>query len=398
MANANYSVGIYPSLTQDMVVKIYEVDINGATSEVGSTTIPERNGLGVPTPGAGHQVPYTGTFSGIDNVTHEVRLYTASGSLIDYYRGNATVDTVTLFDPIRFRIGDGGANTPAAGSSAYVNTAMAGLADTDYVAIRTGYGPMIEGIHITNNVLGGFQLFQPGDVFSGDPAEEWTILRKPVVLTTPVNDSVVGKQWGPTAGNPNMYVDVSSAVSCAATHLRKVIRLAGSSAEYSFTSGYIPPVGYPFRITNFGTYTPGSAAPKVKFTNAALKWGNTTLAEIEIPFSGTAEFVWDGTIWNCTMYMQIPSTTPVTGDVLGMGRYALGDISEGLYTITHGLNITGNYKVLGSIYSLASNYARDNTVTWAVREFTANSFKLGIQEIYGEVQNISFDWVIVKAP
>lgn len=395
--NVNYYISPYGALTQNMFARIYEVDVNGGTSLVDEIEIPERNGSGVPTPGAGHQVPYAVMFSGLDKVTHQVRLYTAGGTLLHQYDVTPTTDTITLFDPIRFRIGDGGADTPAAGSSAYVNTAMAGLSDTDYIAIRTGYGPMIEGIHITNNVLGGFQLFQPGDVFSGDPAEEWTILRKPVVLTTPVNDSVVGKQWGPTAGNPNTYVDVSSAVSCASTHLRKVIRLAGSSAEYSFTSGYVPPVGYPFRVTNFGAYTPGSAAPKVKFTNAALQWGNTTLAEIEIPFSGTAEFYWDGTIWNCTMYMQIPSATPVTGDVLGMGRYALGDISEGLYTITHGLNITGNYKVLGSIYSLASNYARDNTVTWAVREFTANSFKLGIQEIYGEVQNISFDWVIVKA-
>jgi len=394
--NVNYYISPYAALLQDMVAKIYEVDILGATSEVGSEVIPERDSGGVPTPGAGHQVPYAVSFNGLDFVTHEVRLYTAGGTLLHRYDVMPTKDAISLFDPIRFRIGDGGANTPAAGATAYVNTDMAGLTEDDYIAIRTGYGPVIEGIHITNNLLGGFQLFQPGDVFSGDPAEEWTILRKPVVLTTPVNDSVVGKQWGPTVGNAYMYVDVSSAVSCASTHLRKVIRLAGSSAEYSFTSGYVPPVGYPFRVTNFGTYTPGSAAPKVKFTNAALKWGNTTLAEIEVPFSSTYEFVWDGVQWNCTMYSQPPVTTVLSNQIVATGRYTLGDITEGLYTVTHGLNIAYPYRVFGVIYSRNSNYAKDNTVTFAVREFAANSFKFGIQEIFGEAQTIDFDWVIVK--
>lgn len=397
--NANYTVGIYPSLLQAMVVKIYEVDINGATSEVGSTTIPERNGAGVPTVGAGHQVPYVATFSGLDKVTHQVRLFTFSGTELDRYTAQPTVDTLTLFSPIRFKIGDGGPNTPAGGSTAYVNPTMAGLAATDYIAIRTGYGPVIEGVHITNNVLGGFQLFQPGDVFSADPAEEWTIIRQPQVITTPVNDSVVGKQWGPTAGNANMYVDVSSAVSCASTHLRKVIRLAGSFAEYTFSSGYVPPVGFPFRVTNFGPYTIGTANPKVKFTNAALLWNNTTKTELEIPPTGTAEFVWDGVAWNCSMYMQIPSTAPVTGDIIGQGSYTLGDINELTFTVNHGLNITGSYKVFGTIISKSANPGKDNTIGWALINSTRtnNSFQITMQEIFGEVQNLNFEWIIVKS-
>lgn len=398
MANINYTVGIYPALLQNMVVKIYEVDINGATSEIGSTIIPERNGAGVPTLGAGHQVPYQGVFSGIDNVTHEIRLYTASGTLLDKYTGNPTTNVVNLFTPIRFRIGDGGTYTPAAGATAYVNPNMAGLAATDYIAIRTGYGPVIEAIHIANNVLGGFQLLQVGDVFSGDPAEEWTIIRQPQVITNYVNDSVVGKQWGPTAGNANMYVDVSSAVSCALTHLRKLIRLAGSAAVYSFDVGYVPPVGYPFRVTNFGAYVPGSAFPKVKFNNAPLLWGNTTKTELEIPPTGTAEFVWDGTSWNCSMYMQIPSTTPVANDIVYSGVYVIGDLSENLFTITHGQNLAYAYKAIVMIMSLNSNHGRDNTVCFAIRDasFTANSFQVTMQEVFGEVQNVNLRYWLVK--
>lgn len=395
--NIKYTVGIYPTLLQDMVVNYYEVDINGATSLIGTTPVPERNGAGVPTPGAGHQVPYQVNFAGADNVTHEVRLYTASGTLLDKYTGQPTVDLVTAFSPIRFKIGDGGTNTPAAGATAYVDTAMAGIAATDYVAIRTGYGPMFEGIHITNNMLGGFQLFQPGDVFG--PDEEWTILRHPQVITTPVNDSVVGKQWGPTFGNANMYVDVSSAVNCSSTHLRKLIRLAGSSAKFSFTSGYVPPVGYPFRFTNFGAFVPGSQSPTVEFLNAALLWNGTFKTSIDIPPTATAEFVWDGTYWNCSLYMQIPVTAPTTGDIIYQGSFTLGDISETTFTVNHAQNISGAYKVFGTIISKSANPAKDNTICWALINSTrgANSFQITIQEVFGEVQNINFEYIIVKA-
>lgn len=395
---ANFTVGIYPALLQNMVIKIFEVDINGASSEVGSITIPERNGAGVPTPGAGHQVPYIDTFNGLDKVVHVIKLYTAGATLLDYWTVQPTSDIVTTFAPIRFRIGDGNPNTPIAGSNSYSNTDMAGLAPTDYIAFRTNYGPMIEGIHISNQAGGGFLLLQAGDVFSGDPAEEWTIIRQPQVVSTPQNDSVVGKQWGPTAGNANMFVDVTSAVSCAVTHLRKLIRLAGSAAEYTFGSGYVPPVGYVFRVTNFGAYTPGSAYPKVKFVNAPLLWGNTTKTELEIPPTGTAEFAWDGTSWNCSLYMQIPSTTPVTGDIIGQGSVTIGDLSEGTITVNHALNISGSYKVFGTIVSKSANPAKDNTIGWALINSTrgANSFQVTLQEIFGEVQNINFEWIIVK--
>lgn len=394
--NVNYFLSPYPALLQNMFARIYEVDVNGGTSLVDEIEIPERNGAGVPTVGAGHQVQYHVIFNGLDLVTHEVRLYTASATLLHKYDVTPTKDVVTVFDPIRFVIGDGNPNTPIAGTNLYSNAALAGLAATEYIAIRNGYGVCIEGRQIANQVGGGFLLIQAGDIFNSDPAEEWTIIMQPHVVTNFVNDSVVGKQWGPTAGNADIFVDVTSAVSYSPTHLRKLIRLAGTNAEYTFGVTDVPPLGYIFRITNFGTYNPGDALPKVKFVNALLKWGNTTKAELEIPLYTTPEFVWDGIQWNVSNYQyQAPTVIP-SGSIIATGRFVLGDVSESTQTVTHGLNIAYPYRVFGVVYSRNANHAKDNTVTFCVHDFTLNSFKFSIQEIFGEVQTIDFDWLIVK--
>lgn len=381
-----------------MIARIYEVDVNGGTSQVDEIIIPERDGAGVPTVGAGHQVPYHVFFAGLDFVTHQVRLYTAGATLLHQYDVTPTKDIVTLFDPIRFRIGDGGPNTPAAGDTAYVNAAMAGLAANEYIAIRTGYGPVVEGIHIVNNVLGGFQLFQPGDVFSGDPAEEWTIIMQPKVVQNYVNDSVVGKLWGPTSGGPDIFLDINANMTYDPGHLRKLMRLSGS-AVYTFGAVDVPPIGYIFRFTHFGAYTPGDPWPKVKFDNAPLLWGNTTKTELEVPFSCTPEFTWDGTNWNCSNYQTPPATAPVAGTIIYSGAFVIGDLSEGDVTIVHGQNILYPYRVFCEFYSRSANPARDNTIGKAVikSSITANQFKVTIQEIFGEVQNVELWYILVKA-
>ena len=396
--NIHYFLSPYAALLQNMVARAYEVDVNGNTSQVDEIIIPERDGAGVPTPGAGHQVPFEVTFSGLDFVTHEIRLYTAGGTLLHKYDRTPEKDNVTIFDPIRFRIGDGGANTPVAGATAYVNPVMAGLAADEYVAIRTGYGPVVEGVHIVNNVLGGFQLFQPGDIFSGDPAEEWTILMTPSIIAIPVNDSVVGKQFGPTAGNADIFVDVTTAIDYAVTHLRKIIRLAGTNAVYTFSAALVPPVGYVFRITNFGAYTPGDPDPEVHFDNAPLLWGNTTKTSLALPFSSTCEFSWDGTNWNCTLYSAPAAPVVNSNDIFYNANFAIGDMHEDEYTIIHGQNVAFPYRAIGMIMSSSTDHAKDNTVCFAIREnsFTANQFKITMQEVFGDIQNISFRYWLVK--
>jgi len=127
-----------------------------------------------------------------------------------------------------------------------------------------------------------------------------------------------------------------------------------------------------------------------------LLWGNTTKTEIEVPFSATVEFVWDGTSWNCTQYAIpfIPSVS--SNDIIATGRFVLGDVSEGTATVAHNLNLPYPYRVFGQIYSRNTNHLRDNTVCHCVHDMTANSFKFSVQEIFGEVQVIDFDWMIVK--
>lgn len=391
-----YIVSPYPALKENMVAKIYEA--SDPDSEIDSVVLPETDSAGNPVPGGGHNRHAPVTFTGLDFVNHIVRLFTANGTKLHDFNALARRDKVTVFTPIRFRIGDGGINTPLAGMTVYSNTDLAGLEADDYVAFRNGHGVAFEGVMIENSPSGGFSLIQEGDVFSGEPPEEWTIMQVPKAITEIVNDSVVGKQWGPTVGNDNIFVDVTSAVSYTTTHLRKLIRLAGSSAEYTFGMSEVPPRGYPFRITNLGGYSSTTPAPKVKFANAQLIYGNTLLNEIEIPFPGTFEFVFDGTLWNCTINPPpVTSTAPVSGQIVYYGRFVIGDLPpEGLFTIQHNQNLSYQYRAIVTVYSRNVQPARDNTVTLAVREYTANNFKVTAQEIFGDQQAIDFDYFLVK--
>ena len=74
----NYQISPYPLLLEDLVAKIYE--IASPLSEIDSIVIPEKNGSGVPTPGAGHQVINTVSFTGLD-VSHRVKIISASGTV-----------------------------------------------------------------------------------------------------------------------------------------------------------------------------------------------------------------------------------------------------------------------------------------------------------------------------
>lgn len=392
--NVNYYLSPYPALLEGMVAIIYEVDLNGGTAEVDRIDIPERNGAGVPTPGAGHQVPFHVYFSGLDLITHEVKLLTASATLLHKYDVTPVADTVSIFDPIRFKIGDGGTYTPAAGDNQYVNPNMAALADTDYIAIRTGYGPLIEGVHIANNIAGGFGLLQSGDIWGDE--EEVTIIITTKVVPVYVNDSVVGKVWGPTAGNADMFVDVNSSVDYAPTHLRKLIRLSGNTAAYHFTALVPPPVGYIFRFTNVGAYVLITDTPIVYFDNAPLISGNTTVASFSMPFGSTCEFVFDGTNWNKSISFAAPYTAIIGAPQFYRGLVAVGDVSgDKVITVTIPNQGTADYHVSPTIIS-NNNIFFDNDVWCCVKDRTATSFKLGFQELGGATQNISVDYLITK--
>lgn len=394
--NIRYHISPYPALLENMVAKIYEAVSPNA--EVDSIVLPETNGAGVPTVGAGHPIPASVTFTGRDKVTHVVRLFTAVGGiLLHQYDTDAEEDIVTIFDDIRFKIGDGQPGTPAVGDSAYVNTVLIGLTIDDFRIYRNGYGFLYPSLHYTFNSTSGTVtlIVPPTDNFGNE--EEFLVSRKPKAVKTIVNDSVVGKQFGGNATLPNMFIDVTSTVNYDATHLRHLIRLAGVNANYVFPAIAAIPVGYQFRVTNFGAYADPTDKGKVTFDNAPLIWASTPKSFLDIQFTGTYEFEFDGTNWNCTMYnvAQVSTSLP---QIIYAQTVLLGDMvsTDQLFTVTIPLVVGADYRVIGNLISNGAGFDADNDVMFVIASKTSTSFGVGIRRIGGGPQNFKFDFILVK--
>jgi len=394
----NYTLSPYPTLHENLVAIVYEILNSGAVTEVDRLIIPERNSSGIPTVGAGHQVPYAVSFSGLDRLVHEIRLYTASGGLLHWYHEQPKENVVTVFDPIRFRIGDGQANTPAAGDTSFHHPLLTGLLPTEYKAYRNGYGFVFEGVQIADNG-DGFDLIQTGDLFSEN--EEWVIEKNSIVVSNPVNDSVVGKQFGPTAGNANMFVDITASVDYDSTiHLRKLIRMAGNAAAFHFRAD--PPIGYVFRFTNVGAYAALTDVPKVYFDNATLISGNAAVASFDLPFGTICEFSFDGTSWNKTIVNigeAVPTALP---KILATGYFNIGDVPSAItgWKITHNKNIVDDYFIFLSTQSNNTlDHSKDvkvSTAWWHDPVDKPNNFYLAAAELVGVAQNVAIAWMIVQ--
>ena len=379
---------ISPSvLTEDFIVKIWEAASDGVGAEIYTQTV----GLTAP-----HVAPVTITVNGLDRVVHIVRMYgvTTATLLHEYNVEPTTSDIVTVFDPIQFKIGDGGTNTPAAGDSVCVTPELAGLVETDFLIFRANYGPLFPTTHFTFNTGDGSWELNSPDIFNGEGGgEEFTIVRLPKAVTGIVNDSVVGKWF---AG----YVDVSANIAYLSTHLRKLIRFNGSP-EYTF-SGSIPQ-NYVFCFQHFGS-TAGTA--KINFNNGTLLYKSSPKTFINVPRGTEIGVVWDGTNWNivyCTDSAFVDgAAVPAAGTILGVGRYSVGDVVAGdpIYTITHNLNISGDYMIIPTIESnSAATYFRNNKIgsTWYHHATDkANKVLVSLQEISAETQDLWIAWVIIK--
>ncbi len=220
-------------------------------------------------------------------------------------------------------------------------------------------------------------------------AQGWTIIKKPSIVTTPVNDSVVGKGFGG-------FIDVVADIDYAASHLRKVIRFSGTG-NYTFPVGAEIPLHYNHVFNNFGTE---GSTPQINFNNGLLLYGASPKSSLIVPFGSTVWLTWDGTNWNCTvMQAGAVSTGPVAGDVVGLGSYVMGDVATGdnYFTVTHGLAIPYAYRVFGVLRGTSATKAADNICNWAVFDLLNNSFKVTITEQYNGVQNITFDYELKKA-
>lgn len=376
-----YHISPFPASTENWSLKVWEASNDNPGAEVHTQTIP---------------TPHTGittvTINGLDKVVHVVRLYGAvSAALLHEFTIEPVTDVVNIFTPIQFKIGDGGANTPAAGTDTYTNSLLDDLGDDDYKITRNGYGVLFPNVHYTTTPTGGiWQLIAP-DEFG--PDEEFTIERKMTVIQTPVNDSVVGKWFGG-------FVDVAADTVYSNTHLRKLIRFAGT-CKYTFQALDQVPIGYAFVFQHFGT----AGTATIEFFNGPLRWPGGDVTSRTLPSKCEACFVWDGTKWNVVYMVQstwADGTTPQPGQTLGVGRYAVGDVAGGdpLYTITHNLNISGDYLVFWSLETIsAANYHRNNKVCGAWHHHAtdkANKFHISLQEISSEVQDVNIVWMLVK--
>lgn len=373
----NYHIS--PSaLTEDFIIKIYEAQ--APTAEVATLTAP-----------ALHTSPFSVSFTGLDKIPHILKMFGAtSGTLLHSFDDLPTENVVTIFDDIKFKIGDGGALTPIAGTSAYIDPVLAGLTIDDLNVWRNGtfYYPN----QYTYDPSGEIDLIYP-DVFSD--TEEWLITRKPKAVTTQVNDSVVGKQFGGNSTIPEMYIDVNTTVNYAPAHLRHLIRLSGANANYVLTGAI--PIGYIFRVTNFGPYADSSDKGKVTFDNAPLLWGNTTKTELDIQFTGTYEFEFDGTNWNCTMYnvvQETPGAQIVYATTVILGTMTTTDK---LFTVT--IPFMGvmpvSYLVIGNLLSL-NDWNQDNDVSFVIANRTSTSFDVSIKKYTSTSKTLGFMFVIVK--
>ena len=382
--NIFYHISPYPTLLENMVAKIYEA--SSPNAEVQSFTILEKNSSGVATVGAGHQVPNSVAFTGCDKVTHVVRLFTASGTLLHWYDVNPTEDVVIIFDPIFFKVGDGGTYTPTAGQPTLTNPAFTGLIATDLSIFQEGFRFLLPWIEYT--MAGTVVTLINGTNF--EDAQGWYIFKKTKAVTTIVNDSVVGKGIGG-------FIDIVADTNYIAGHLRKLIRFSGTG-NYTFPVATSIPIGYNHVFTNFGT---NPSTPQINFANGTLLYGGAPKSSLVLPFGSTCWFTWDGTNWNCTVY-QINTTLTASVEIVGKGSVAIGDVTHApgdSRTIleAHGLNLAYAYKVIWSLKGTTASRTFDDNVIGVVYDLQPNSFKIGINDVFGGTQNLTFDYILVKS-
>lgn len=404
-----YHISPYPTLMEDMVVKIWEASDDGPGSEVYTQNIPQAGG-------GGHPLPTTVIANGMDRVVHIIRLYTAVSNIkLHEYNEEPRIDLVEIFDPIMFKIGDGNPLTPAAGTDTYTDPSLIGLADNEFLVHRNNYGYLVPVLHYANTpVTGGFQLLN-GDLFNNE--EEFMVQRLAKGIETTGNDPVVGKWF---AG----YVDVpaTTAMVFDPTHLRKLIRMEGV-CSYSFNVN--PPSNYAFCFQAYNGTGPGvNVVATIFFNNAPVKFNGVMEPTLTLKDNQSMAVVYDaiGGFWN-VIYLSdssffiaaggggfAPLQTVQAGRTainLG-GGYPLGDLPPGdiLVSVLHGMNIVGDYLVFTSLEVIPTgatpavdNTGASNKVTHAWCHHAsnkANEFYVTLQELTSEVQKLSIAWVIIK--
>lgn len=396
-----YQISADPTSNEDWVVKIWEAGSDTPGAEVYTELIPEDIG-------GGHNSIHTVIVNGLDRVVHIVRLYgVTSNQLFHEYNEEPKQDIVTLFDPIKFKIGDGGATTPAAGSNVYSDPILNGLGDDDYDVFRNNYGELFVNRHYYNNVLGGGFTLDGTDVF--DDQSEWIVRKRPKTITNTADDPVVGKWF-----SDFILVPHTTSAVYSSSDLRKLIKMEGI-CNYSFNIN--PPSKYAFCFQAFqGTGAAVNSVCTIYFNNAPLKWGNTTKAAITLTdfqscclvFDEAAGF-WELVYLVDSTIFEVGAGSPLPGSVIGAGRFLItyagytnGDVPGGdpQWEIPHNKGIVGDYLVFLSLESnTTASIASNNRVTFTWCHHATdkpNKFIVSLQELSAELQNISINWLIIK--
>lgn len=404
MSDLNMTISKYPldgSFIFSGTLKVAIYESNNPAAEVANQTF-----------SAPHTASRAITFTNVDNVTYIVKVF-ADAAEIASWSQHPLSSSVSMKLPIFFRIGDGLANTPAAGTNLYSNSELVGW---DYWVERRSIGGMLDEnyagtVEITKDlVAGGFTLSQAGDVFND--GEVFAVHFLPKIASTNTGGSVAGKWF-------DGFVALTADTVYSSAHLRKLIKLrpSGSSIKYTLPDGLSFPSGYPVCIQTFG----GSAAYTVQCAGSdTIEVAGAGMPSLSLNQNEFALLVFDGTKWqiaarastaaitssdspdlNDSATLATTKATKTLADrikILGSGVYTIGDIpgSDTTYTITHGLGISGSYIVLGSFKSKSTLPERDNTIGWAFFNATANSFAITVQEINHETQNVDFCWIAVK--
>lgn len=380
-----YQISAAPLRLEDMVVKIWEAQNELPGQEVWTQIIPQAIG-------GGHPAITTIIANGLDLVVHKVMLFgVTSGEELDNYYAEPRVDVTTIFDPIRFKIGDGGLLTPNVGDNSYTNDILEGHTENTFVVIRNDKGALHPVTHyVFDEPTRTIQLAGTDQFFNN---EEFTIMLQPKSVSTLVNDSVVGKWFGG-------FVDVAVPTIYDPAHLRKLIRFKGT-AGYDFNID--PPIGYGFVFQNLG---PGAGqVGTINFNNAQLLWQSGNKDSIALPLYTEACFVFDGINWNA-VYMTDASYINAgaaiqPGQIVAAGQYFVGNIPAGiqLYTITHNKNISGDYMVMFSIKGTPGTVTSDNDIGvtwWHSVGNQPNEFIMALEERVAGVQSATMCWLIIK--
>lgn len=375
---------------EDMIVRIWESDNDLPGQEVFTQNIPQAGG-------GGHPAINTIIASGLDLRPHRVRLFAAvSGNLLHFYEAEPRIDVVTVFTPIRFKIGDAGALTPLPGTNEYIDPILDGLTTDEFIIIRNNIGALHPVTHYTFDEPNTKIVLVGADVFYID--EEFTIMLQPKSISTVVNDSVTGKWFGG-------FVDISSPLVYIAAHLRKLFRFKATTS-YSFNIA--PPASYAMVFQNEGPNA--NQVGTINFNIAPLLWGTGTLSSIQLPLHSEACFVYDGTNFNVVYITQSSFITDATvikpGDTVGAGTVLFNDIPNGdtQYVLNHNLNIDGDYIIFFSRKAGTTGSApRDNDIqiSWlhhasAITKKDSVILNLGDPFNVAPVQQLTLCWLIIK--